>query len=128
MFADSVSGDIAGGFRGYLFGNTGLNVPYTATLAGSMAARHHERTNLTFFDGHAKWFKCKSLLGNPNATINCQDPSMWLNPYLDMNEAHIKFNVSDSCIPDLWKGYAGSGQCDRFCSKISVLAGLPMMP
>ena len=24
--------------------------------------------------------------------------------------------------------YAGSGQCDRFCSKISVLAGLPMMP
>lgn len=22
----------------------------------------------------------------------------------------------------------GSGQCDRFCSKISVLAGLPMMP
>ncbi len=24
--------------------------------------------------------------------------------------------------------YAGSGQCDRFCSKISVLTGLPMMP
>ena len=24
--------------------------------------------------------------------------------------------------------YAGSGLCDRFCSKISVLAGLPMMP
>jgi hypothetical protein len=23
---------------------------------------------------------------------------------------------------------AGSGQCDRFCSNISVLAGLPMMP
>ena len=23
---------------------------------------------------------------------------------------------------------AGSGQCDRFCSKISVLAGIPMMP
>ncbi len=23
---------------------------------------------------------------------------------------------------------AGSGQCDRFCSKISVLTGLPMMP
>jgi hypothetical protein len=22
----------------------------------------------------------------------------------------------------------GSGQCDRFCSQISVLAGLPMMP
>jgi hypothetical protein len=24
--------------------------------------------------------------------------------------------------------YAGSGLCDRFCSKISVLTGLPMMP
>jgi hypothetical protein len=24
--------------------------------------------------------------------------------------------------------YAGSGKCDRFCSNISVLAGLPMMP
>ncbi len=24
--------------------------------------------------------------------------------------------------------YAGSGQCDRFCSKLSVLTGLPMMP
>ncbi len=24
--------------------------------------------------------------------------------------------------------YAGSGLCNRFCSKISVLAGLPMMP
>jgi hypothetical protein len=23
---------------------------------------------------------------------------------------------------------AGSGQCDRFCSKLSVLTGLPMMP
>ena len=23
---------------------------------------------------------------------------------------------------------AGSGQCDRFCSKISGLAGIPMMP
>ena len=22
----------------------------------------------------------------------------------------------------------GSGQCDRFCSKIRLLAGLPMMP
>ena len=100
MFADSVSGELGGGFRGYLFGNTGLNVPYTATPAGSMGARHQEGTNLAFFDGHAKWYKGKSLLWNPNATINCIDSSMWLNPYMDMNEAHVKFNISDSCIPD----------------------------
>jgi hypothetical protein len=26
------------------------------------------------------------------------------------------------------KDYAGPGECDRFCSKISVLPGLPTMP
>jgi prepilin-type N-terminal cleavage/methylation domain-containing protein/prepilin-type processing-associated H-X9-DG protein len=100
MFADSVSGDLAGGFRGYLFGNTGLNVPYTATSAGSIAARHGEGTNLTFFDGHAKWYKGVALLWKPNATINCADTSYWLNPAMDINDAHVKFNISDSCYPD----------------------------
>lgn len=100
MFADSVSGDIAGGFRGYLMGNTGLNVPYTATSAGSIGARHSEGTNLTFFDGHAKWYKGTALLWKPNAVVNCTDTSFWLNPYMDLNDAHVKFNVSDSCFPD----------------------------
>jgi prepilin-type N-terminal cleavage/methylation domain-containing protein/prepilin-type processing-associated H-X9-DG protein len=100
MFADSMAGPLAQGFRGYLMGNTGLNVPYTATSAGSIGARHSEGTNLTFFDGHAKWYKGKSLLWNPNATINCENPNMWLNPYMDMNEAHVKFNISDGCIAD----------------------------
>jgi prepilin-type N-terminal cleavage/methylation domain-containing protein/prepilin-type processing-associated H-X9-DG protein len=100
MFADSVSGDVAGGYRGYLMGNTGLNVPYTTTSAGSIAAKHSEGTNLTFFDGHAKWYKGTSLLWNPSATITCENPSMWLNPYMDMNAAHVKFNISDGCISD----------------------------
>lgn len=100
MFADSVSGTIAGGYRGYLFGNTGLNVPYTATSAGSMGARHNEGTNLTFFDGHAKWYKGSALLWDPNATINCENPNMWLNPYMDANKARVKFNISDGCITD----------------------------
>ena len=100
MFADSPSGDLAGGYRGYLMGNTGLNVPYTATSAGSIAAKHNEGTNLTFFDGHAKWYKGTALLWKPNATINCTDSSLWLNPYMDVNDAHVKFNVSDSCFPD----------------------------
>ena len=100
MFADSPSGDLAGGYRGYLMGNTGLNVPYTATSAGSIAAKHSEGTNLTFFDGHAKWYKGTSLLWKPNATITCENPNMWLNPYMDMNDAHVKFNISDGCISD----------------------------
>jgi prepilin-type N-terminal cleavage/methylation domain-containing protein/prepilin-type processing-associated H-X9-DG protein len=100
MFADSVPGDVASGYRGYLFGNTGLNVPYTATTAGSLGARHQDGTNLTFFDGHAKWYKGSTLLWNPNAVINCQDASFWLNPAMDLNAAHLKFNISDSCYPD----------------------------
>ena len=41
----------------------------------------------------------------------------------------IELSVQRHWMPQ-WqlKEYAGSGQCDRFCSKISVLAGLPMMP
>ncbi len=31
-------------------------------------------------------------------------------------------------IADNFEVYAGSSLCDRFCSKISVLTGLPMMP
>jgi prepilin-type N-terminal cleavage/methylation domain-containing protein/prepilin-type processing-associated H-X9-DG protein len=100
MFADSPAGDIGGGFRGYLMGNTGLNVPYTATSAGSIAAKHNEGTNVTFFDGHAKWYKGTALLWKPNAVINCTDTSFYLNPYMDVNDAHVKFNISDSCFPD----------------------------
>jgi prepilin-type N-terminal cleavage/methylation domain-containing protein/prepilin-type processing-associated H-X9-DG protein len=100
MFADSWSGDLASGSRGYLFGNTGMNVPYTAAPAGSFAARHNEGTNLTFFDGHAKWYKGTTLLWNPNAPINCADTSLYLNPAMDLNAAHLKFNISDSCYQD----------------------------
>ena len=101
MFADSVPGDLASGFRGYLFGNTGLNVAYTTTSAGSLGARHTEGTNLTFFDGHAKWAKGTSVLWHPNDPLpNCVDSSLVLNPWMDLNAAHLKFNISDTCIPD----------------------------
>ena len=100
MFADSVPGALASGYRGYLFGNTGLNVAYNSTSAGSLGSRHTDGTNLTFFDGHSKWFKGSAVLWHPNATINCVDSSLYLNPWMDVNDAHIKFNVSDTCIPD----------------------------
>lgn len=100
MFADSVSGDLASGYRGYLFGNTGMNIPYNSASAGSFAARHTEGTNLTFFDGHAKWYKGTTLLWNPNAKFTCVDSSYYLNPAMDVNAAHLKFNISDTCIPD----------------------------
>jgi len=101
MFADSVPGDVPSGYRGYLFGNSGINVPYTTTSYGSFGARHTEGTNLTFFDGHAKWYKGTTLLWNPNANISdCTDYSFFLAPWMDKNAAHLKFNISDSCYPD----------------------------
>ena len=101
MFADSVPGEIASGYRGYLFGNTGSNVPYTTTSAGSLGSRHSEGTSLTFFDGHAKWAKTKTILGNPNAPFQCDDTSIYTGLWwMDANAAHYKFNITDPCISD----------------------------
>lgn len=103
MFADSVPGDRLLGYRGYLFGNAGMNVPYTTTYGavGSFGARHNEGTNLTFFDGHAKWYKGTTCLGQPNAPFQCSDYSVYTGSWwMDINAAHLKFNISDSCIPD----------------------------
>jgi prepilin-type N-terminal cleavage/methylation domain-containing protein len=101
MFSDSVPGDFNLGYRGYLFGNTGINVPYTTTSAGSYGVRHTLGDNLTFFDGHAKWYVGTSLLWNPAASIaDCTDYSLVLNPWMDKDAAHLKFNISDSCYPD----------------------------
>lgn len=102
MFSDSVPGDLTLGYRGYLFGNTGINVPYTTTSAGSIGVRHTAGDNLSFFDGHAKWAIGTSLLWNPawDYTKDCTDYSLVLNPWMDKDSAHLKFNISDSCYPD----------------------------
>lgn len=101
MFADSVSGDLSAGNRGYLFGNSGMNVPYTTTAVGSFSARHTEGSNLGFFDGHAKWYKGTNILAQPNAPFQCADYSFYSGAYwMDLNAAHVKFNISDTCIPD----------------------------
>jgi prepilin-type N-terminal cleavage/methylation domain-containing protein/prepilin-type processing-associated H-X9-DG protein len=100
MFADSVPGTVANGFRGYLFGNSGLNVAYTTTSVGSLGARHTSGTNLTFFDGHSKWYLGTNLLGNPNAAYQCVDTTVYTGDWwMDVNPAHLKFNISDTCIP-----------------------------
>lgn len=101
MFADSVPGDISGGYRGYLFGNTASNVPYVGTPAGSLGSRHSEGTSLTFFDGHAKWAKTTTILGNPKAPFRCDDTSLYTGLWwMDTNAAHLKFNITDPCISD----------------------------
>ncbi len=101
MFADSVPGALASGYRGYLFGNSGLNVAYNSTTAGSIGSRHQNGTNLAFFDGHAKWYRSSTLLGNPAGAFRCDDYGFYSgNWWMDVNAAHLKFNISDTCIAD----------------------------
>jgi prepilin-type processing-associated H-X9-DG protein len=108
VFADSVSGTMVpapdgNSYRGYLFGNAGMNVPYTAAYEGrgSFSSRHQEGTNLIFFDGHAHWYRGESLLGNPRAPFRCEDSSIFTGAWwMDVNGAHLKFNVTDRCIQD----------------------------
>jgi prepilin-type N-terminal cleavage/methylation domain-containing protein/prepilin-type processing-associated H-X9-DG protein len=104
MFADSVSGDIAAQYRGYLMGNIALNVPgnLVFTLPGaSVANRHQLGLNVTLFDGHSKWIRGEAALGNPKGAYRCDDftfySGLW---WMDVNAAHLKWNISDTCIAD----------------------------
>jgi len=40
--------------------------------AGNREYRHNEGANITFFDGHAKWYKEDTLETNPNLWVPSQ--------------------------------------------------------
>lgn len=44
------------------------------------------------------------------------------------DELIVQILSSDTGVTTVPDFYAGSGLCDRFCSKMSVMAGLPMKP
>lgn len=99
-FMSSNSGPTAAGWRGYLADNTGANtLPGPGALR--LASRFNDGTVLSFFDGHAKWYKTVAILGNPLAPYTCADSSfftgMW---WMDKNAAKLKFNVQDTCVPE----------------------------
>ncbi len=94
IMMNSMGGDTAQGWRGYLSQNSALN-----TTGLSLSDRHIQGTMVGFLDGHAKKYKATALLGNPSAPYECTDPSfqtgMW---YLDKNAAGLKMNLSDPCV------------------------------
>ena len=56
---------------------------------------------LTFFDGHAKWYRGTTLLGDPNGAYQCDNSTFYTGLWwMDRNAAHLKFNISDRCIDD----------------------------
>lgn len=101
-FMSSNSGQTSAGWRGYLADNTGANIlPGPGALR--LASRYNDGTVLSFFDGHAKWYKTVSILGNPDAALSvpCQDTSFYTGMYwMDLNAAKLKFNIQDPCIKE----------------------------
>lgn len=96
MYMSSQNGETANGYRGYLARNDQVD------LTGlSMSDRHTLGTIVTMLDGHAKWYRTVALIGNPEAEFTCTDPT-WETGYswLDLNAAHLKMNLQDSCIMD----------------------------
>jgi len=95
-YMSSQNGPVAGGYLGYLARNDAVD-----TTGMSMSDRHSNGTIVALLDGHVKWYKTTSLLGNPNASFTCQDPT-WTTGYawLDLNAAGLKMNLQDSCIMD----------------------------
>jgi prepilin-type N-terminal cleavage/methylation domain-containing protein/prepilin-type processing-associated H-X9-DG protein len=96
MYADSVNGLTASGYRGYLARNDALNI---AGLA--ISDRHNFGTNLSLYDGHCKWYKSTAILGNPNAPFQCDDYSVYTGLWwLDKNAARLKWNLTDPCVTE----------------------------
>jgi len=99
MYADSPFGLTVNGARGYLSRNDAVNVNTGAVLA--ISDRHQNGTNHSFYDGHAKWYRTVSVVANPAAPFQCDDYSIYTGLwYLDKNAAHLKWNVTDPCVPD----------------------------
>jgi transposase-like protein len=96
-----------------------LNIPYQTLYAWRTQSSKHPapvtqaREAEHLFDAHTKF-----TVVLETATLNEVD----LAAYCRSKGLYVEQIAQ-------WRAqYAGSGQCDRFCSKISVLAGLPMMP
>ena len=99
QFMSSNSGATADGWRGYLADNGGANAKPLPGQIG-LAMRFNEGTVLGFFDGHAKWYKTVSILGNPDAPFECADYSFYTGKWwYDKNAAKLKFNIQDPCVP-----------------------------
>lgn len=94
MFMSSPNGVTAAGWRGYLSRNNAVNVPGLA-----VSDRHTEGTVVAFLDGHVKKYITRQILGDPNATFECNDTSFYTGLWwLDKNAARLKMNIMDPCV------------------------------
>lgn len=94
LMMNSLPGDTALGYRGYLARNDAVNF-----VGLSVSDRHIQGTVIGFMDGHAKKYKTTAILGNPSATYECTDTSLFTGMWwLDKNAAGLKMNIADPCV------------------------------
>lgn len=94
LMMNSLGGDTALGYRGYLARNDAVNF-----IGLSVSDRHIKGTVTGFMDGHAKKYKTVAILGNPSATFECNDYSLYTGMWwLDKNAAGLKMNIADPCV------------------------------
>jgi prepilin-type N-terminal cleavage/methylation domain-containing protein/prepilin-type processing-associated H-X9-DG protein len=100
FFMTSNSGPTTEGYKGYLADNAWKNQLPSPDLVG-LSDRHNGGTVLSFFDGHAKWYRTEAILGDPDAPPRCEDTTFETGRWwLDVNPARLKFNIQDTCIPN----------------------------
>lgn len=100
-YMSSFSGDTALGFRGYLSRNDSVDCFAGNAVCGytPLSDRHNGGCIVAMFDGHAKWYRAVSLLGNPSAPYQCADTSFYTGYWwLDVNAAKLKMNIQDPCV------------------------------
>ncbi|HZO86942.1 MAG TPA: type II secretion system protein [Chthonomonadaceae bacterium] len=100
LFADSSPGETAQGYRGYLSSNWNARVdqcgePIVVNGTGdTLSDRHQGGTNVSLADGHAKWYRTRSLV--PDGTP--PPPDAWCQVIADINPARLKWLVIDNTI------------------------------
>ncbi len=113
-FMSSFPGPTAQLYRGYLARNDSVDnfCPALGTMCPCqgpscsggayyvpLSDRHNGGSIVSFFDGHAKWYKTVALLGNPNDPTPCTNFNFYTGMYwLDLNANHLKMNLQDPCI------------------------------
>jgi prepilin-type N-terminal cleavage/methylation domain-containing protein/prepilin-type processing-associated H-X9-DG protein len=68
LVTDSVPGDVAQGFVGYIV--RGNAAPSPINNRGGFSARHSDGLNIAFADGHSKWYKAEAVVPQPLSALN----------------------------------------------------------
>ncbi|HRF59439.1 MAG TPA: type II secretion system protein [Fimbriimonadaceae bacterium] len=101
LLGDGTPGDLGAGYRGYLtsawnhsVGACGQPVELDGPMA-TVSTRHRGGTNLTFADGHGRWYPARRILPDRDPR-----PGDWCMCVADANPARVKWLATWRCSTD----------------------------